>query len=181
MNAANQGLSLYARAGRLASPEAVKAALAALDPPPLLSWIEPLARIVHGVPPGPARDFPDLARGLPDLDRFPAEELRLFWTDALVHIVLEGNDARWAAFATSAAALPDLTGEAQPPVKDVRERRWNVVWRKDKDFERFFGRGKTDLRALPTLNAHVREFRQGGRLVAWWLVAGKAARSAGHA
>ena len=163
---------LHVRTGTLTKPEAIRHFCKEMTPE--LSWFEPTVQLPkRGAQPF-AADFSGIRAGLPDFSRGLPQEVRLCWRDACLHIVVVPEFCRWAAFATREAALPHSarSGDSKDQ-HGLYERARKIVWRQD--LARFSGPALEP--TVPTMDAEVREFHQGARIVAWWLVKPTAANA----
>lgn len=159
-----------------------------LKPEPELCWVEPAIQLQSSKGPtskkkdketglGPTDGFIGITKVLPEFDRLPPAEVRLFWRDACLQVLLGSSDCRWVAFATKEGLLPSVPTEKNNRVamlNGVIECCRPVVWRQD--INRFLrrrndGDAAAAQRATPSFEVRIREFRKGPRVAAWWLVA----------
>lgn len=162
----------------------VRALLGGLEKP-RIAWCEPTPRAER------LKDFPGLwlerISGLADRlasDKLLLDEVRLFWDDSWVHLVIEPGRVRWAVFQTSASQnlpnMPNWVSLLGEPA-DTQNRTWEVeeqdralLLMGPRDLLRY---GLSQIKDtwktarhegdFPTLR--VKEYRQGAALVGWRL------------
>lgn len=140
---------------------------------PLLSWVEPWPRFAPGTALGPLPGFQGLARGRPSLAGVMAEEVRLYWPDALLQVVAQGQGCRW--FACGEESLPVALEPKAAEEEQVYVHCYDVHLRQD--WKRFLARPADAAQepageqAFSDINkVKVVEYRQGAAVFAWRLL-----------
>jgi hypothetical protein len=166
--------ALFVRSGSREKIRSLRGLIDNLKEPPLLSCVEPASQIPKDGALGPPPGFESLVEGVPNTSGPTPSEVRLFWSEAVAHFVVGSQGLRWVAFATDEEHLPAIeTSLPTVPITGLLERSRKVIWRQRRDLARFLGKPDASGPDPLNLDVQLREFWQGPRLVAWWLVPAK--------